>query len=801
MRTKVLAAGLAVVGCVVVSSGQAQADCVQSGTVVTCATDDADGFASGTDGLDVNIDEGVTVSGGRALDLDKDVTINNKGTLDGIGNDGIRIEEGSTVNNDGLIRSDNDEAIEAEDEDDITVNNTGTILATGSGGRAIEADKDLSVTNTSTGLIEAIQDKAIDAGDDLTVNNAGTIRSTEDKAIDAKDDATITNSGTITSTEDKAIQGDAGLTIENASTGLIESVEDEAVDAGDEFTLTNAGTVQSTDDKAVDAGNDATITNSGTIKSVKDKGIEGDDNLTITNTSTGVITSIEGEAIQAEGPGLTVINHGTIRAYLDDAIDGAADVYIENSGTIIGGQNDAIELDNGTVINSGTIISTSSSPGEVDAGIDFDAGGGTVINSGYIEGELGIGTDDANTATQVITNSGHIVGTGGTAIKLGAGADTLHLLHGSIVEGLIDFGHEADVDTLTLERGESRLVTFAADGAPEVINAYGAPTALINSGQTLATFDVASTAFGAERDALAQFNGSVNSGLHYRLTAGNPTTYIWAQAFGAKATVEASGLAQESNSSLRGGMSGFSMPFGSLGRGGLFAGYGESDLDTADGQHGIDTDFTFGGAYARLFLGAMYVDGTLTLGRADASSDRRVVDNMAAGGVATIRGTYDGWFVNPELTLGTELAVAKGTKLVPSVSVGYSGLYLDAFTETGSAAAVAFSARDVELIDGRAQLELRFQGEGATEGWRGALRAGVMGWSSVGDDDISGVLSNTTAFSVSTMAEDDSVAAFTGADMTFSPVENVQIYVGGEVSVDDASSIGLSGRAGAAVKF
>lgn len=759
MRTKVLAAGLAVVGCVVVSSGQALADCVQSGTDVTCASDDTNGFSSGTNGLTVNIDEGVTVSdpGDRALDLGEDVTVNNKGTVDGIGDDGMRIDDGSTVNNDGLVRSDSDFAVNAEGRDDITVNNTGTILSTGTDGRAIIAD------------------------DDARVDNSGTIRAT---GLDAQ-----------------AIEADNDLTVINSSTGIIEAIQDKAIDAGNRLTVTNSGIIRSTDDKAIDSKDDTTIVNSGTIKSIKGKAIEGEDNLTITNTGTGLIESIEGEAIQAEGPGLTVINSGTIRALVDDGIDGAADVYIENSGTITGGMNDAIELDNGTVINSGTIISTSSSPGEVDAGIDFDLGGGEVINTGYIEGELGIGTDDANTSSHLVTNSGHIVGTGGTAIKLGGGADTLNILRGSIIEGLVDFGDDADTDTLTLGRGESWVVSFATDGAPEVINSYGVPTALINSGQTVATFDVESTAFGTERNALAQFTGAVNDGLHYRLTAGNPTTYFWAQAFGARSTVAASGFAQETRDSLRGAMSGFSTPFGSLGRGGLFAGYAEDDIDTAGGQHGIDSDHTFGGAYARVFLGALYVDTILTAGRTESSSKRIVANNTGPGGLDTIRGNYDGWFVNPEATLGAELQLADGTKLVPSVSVGYSGLYLDAFTETGSAAAVAYSGRNVELIDARAQIEMRFHGEGATQGWKGALRAGVKGWTSVGDDAVAGVLANTTAFTVSAVGDDDNVAAFTGADVTFSPIENMQIYAGGEVSVDGDSDIGLSGRAGASLKF
>jgi hypothetical protein len=75
------------------------------------------------------------------------------------------------------------------------------------------------------------------------------------------------------------------------------------------------------------------------------------------------------------------------------------------------------------------------------------------------------------------------------------------------------------------------------------------------------------------------------------------------------------------------------------------------------------------------------------------------LNNLAPTGVEFANGSYDGWFVNPELTLGVEIPLVGGVKLVPSASVGYAGLYLGGLTESGSQAAVTLAARDIELVD------------------------------------------------------------------------------------------------------
>lgn len=659
------------------------------------------------------------------------------------------VEPGASI----ATTNDNDNGITADDNN--TIVNRGVITTTGGDADGVEANSGNSVLNAGTISTSGDISHGISVNDDNTAVNDGRLSTSGNNSfgIFVDDNNTVINRGVISTS------GDGGVGI-----GGISAVNDGII--------ANSGIITTTGTNAFGINVRARnrVTNTGTISTsgFNAGGILTSDDSIVVNSGIVTTTGNSARGVDLDDEGNSFTNSGVIRT--------------------TGNSADGVAAGNGNVIKNSGLISTSGFSADA-----FIVGGSNTIN-----------------------NSGAIVTTGADsfAVRLVQTDNTLNLLQNSRVVGLIAFEPGIGIDNaVTLGRGENWLMTFNED--PRLnnsINTAGVPTVFLNGGLTVATFDVATTVFSAQAAALYDLTETINAGLHQRLTAGNPTTYIWAQGFGGKRNAEEAGgsfVRAAGDNDFSGGMAGFSTPLGASARGGLFGGYAEGSIESqqADSvgdnsrRHVIDQESWFGGAYGRAFWGQTFADVIVTGGETDNNSARRILNNLAPTGVEFARGSYDGWFINPELTLGVEMPLGGDAKLVPSASVGYAGLYLDGLKETGSQAAIALAARDVELIDGRLQVELRNKGETSAGLWQTALRAGIKGRNSIGDDNLAGVLAATTAFIVTMEDSDDVLAGFVGADLTFAVAPGVQVFAGTELAFEDDGDSVYTGRAGAAIKF
>lgn len=387
-------------------SQSSYAECIEDpAETVICAADDSDGFDDDSrDDMHITVNAGVTVSNeGEAIRVDDDLTLVNNGVITSSGDDGVQADNDANITNNGSIFSTADEDDGIQVGSDAVIVNNGAIASTKDG---VNAEEGLQLTNALGATI---------AGDD--------------DGVQAEDDATVVNHGTITS-GDKGIDTEGFDNLEVTNTGLIDAADkgiragaDDDGEGGSGFVLNNSGTITA-GDEAIETGDGAQISNAGTIES------EGDD------------------AIQLG----------------EDAI-----IVNAESGQILSAGGDGIDVDSGQIINEGVIRSTA----EGEAGIDVDEGDSelAIINTGEISGEYGILVengltdpvlDPANTQSQNISNYGLIEGTGGIALSLWEGDDTLSLFDGATIVGDAYFG--GDNDRLNLLGSDLGLVANLFDG-------------------------------------------------------------------------------------------------------------------------------------------------------------------------------------------------------------------------------------------------------------------------------------------------------------------------------------------------
>ena len=285
----------------------------------------------------------VTVNGSNA-------TLSNLGTIkqtgtgrvvrDNTGVSGLTITNGSLTNSTALMQSADADVIQMNvSNGSVLLNNYGTLRslnASGGGSQAVDFTAITTGTNVvnnyATGVIQATEADAVRPGVNGVVYNAGLIKS-------------MTTTGS--SSDGVDAQNDTGVQITNDSTGVIDGAR-HGITGGQ----VNAATAYTT---------------------------------TVTNNAGGVIKGENGSGINLDGfnalQTATIVNHGLI---VGNGVTGDGD-GIDSDGLV-------------TLTNTGTIRSMNAFSAVVGAPAQSEgisAGGGTIVNSGTIEGLVAAGNTNA----------------------------------------------------------------------------------------------------------------------------------------------------------------------------------------------------------------------------------------------------------------------------------------------------------------------------------------------------------------------------------------------------------------------
>ena len=573
-----------------------------------------------------------------------------------------------------------------------TVETSGSLTVSGSTVAVTVSGNNATLTNlgtiSQTGTGRAVRDNTGVTG--LTVTNGSTTNST---ALMQASDAdvfqmnkpasvTLNNYGTMTSL--------------NASKGGAQAVDFTAITSGTNIINNFAtGVIQARDADSVRPGTNGVVNNYGTIISIvtTDTGSDGVDvqngtGVTINNFSGGSITGarhgITGGPDDGTTNFTTTINNnlgatitGSNGSGINlDGFNAKQTATIVNGGTITGngltGDGDGIDVDGViNLTNTGTIRSLNSfSSGSAAQSEGVTVGGGTIINSGTIEGDVAAG--NTNAVGRGITIAG--VDTSGTAEPIYANTSITNQ-SGGLIKGQSD-------SAIAVGGGASGFTVTINNNAGATLMGGGTTFAAVRTGADNDTINNAGTINGA------------SSGKAVDMGAGNNTLHVT----GGSASILGD---------INGGVGGTNVMTLSPGAGNHFGYAGSiSNFNTVEAQSGTTTL-----SGASTYTGKTVVTGgRLVLDGANRLSSGSALQlNGGALEIANAGGANGQTFASFSLTDNSTLDLDQSSitfNTLSDIAAGKSLTVLDWSSETSPTYALRFLGDDttnaafLALIDG-----------------------------------------------------------------------------------------------------
>ncbi len=582
-------------------------------------------------------------------------------------------------------------------------------------------------TNTMTTVLDGASVSGTSFGIDLssgTLMNFGTITGNAGAAISVRfDTGTITNYGTIDGAAQNLMVGLNRLTLYNY--GELSGTGSNAGVTAPTLDVTNYGTIRRSTGSLV-SGTTVTVTNYGLLDRVTNNvgTAVNATNLNLRNSGTiqGGLTSV------SAGAGSYIVNSGAIAhlAAFSRAIDmtGANSTLI-NTGSISTPSDNAVRMTGAGshLLNSGTITARNNA---ANAAVALSAGV-SMTNYGIVQGPRGLTGDGAS-----VVNAGTIVGSaaGGHAVNMTNNA-TLTLLRGSNISGRALMSDSRLVIGAPLNANLT-FATFnnvAVSGSGPYVVSGNRVASVDTSGLTVANAGVSDFASGASSLVSARFGsfgaGTTASagGLAYayapepyaavpwpgaRAATADPALTVWGRGFGGRREQSATDDVLANTSTAFGSAIGMDRMFGENLRAGVFIGGGSGRSRIAGDVQTVDSDGAFAGIYGRIDWGSHFIDATLPVGYLRNNSERRVNNNLAAGGLETATASYASWFATPEIALGLRLPVTTNLTATPALRARYTAAFYDSYVESGTSADLSMASRNTHSLEERAELTLSY---------------------------------------------------------------------------------------------
>jgi len=545
--------------------------------------------------------------------------------------------------------------------------------------------------------------------------------------------------------------------------------------------------------------------------------ITGGGNAVITNNGTITTTGGDSTGLTPSGSGNVIINNGTINTSGNNS-DGLRDLgtntLFTNNGSIIT-TGDAAEgiltTTNNSVYNNAGLIDTS---GDASVGIITSGDNEVINNSGTIitrganahgiRGNVALALTVTNSGTirtqgtgaagitvnrsATITNSGLISAEGSsTQAIIGSGeAETVNLLSGSQIIGIIDLNNGTDIVNISGANNSSTLTLTDVENI-NLLNGNGllvgdVVTMVDPTGQSVSSAVLSTTTFAVHNvvnQRLAHHKllkpiqvatSELTSGMVFQ----ERKPQIWGSALGEMRERDLEGIALGYDHNYVGFTGGYEASFYKA-RIGLLGGFVRSTVKTTGDKFGrlrsvdTDTDSFFVGAYSQYFLGGINLTTTLMAGYEDHENDRAVVDNL--NGFETAQADFSSFFISPSLTLSSAYNVGTQVELRPSVTFAYSGGWYDDYAESGTTRSdLVIDDRNVHALTSQLQLAAAYS---LAEESELEIRAGAKA-RYTDNDDIDVNLAGTN-FQIPNASDDSVYGGYLGMNLRVAIKESINL--------------------------